>query len=82
MGVKSPPPRKPAVGFLQTQEVMNCGFLCLIRKSELSKHLGCAVPFWGVSLAEVGARAARSHQQRFLWRRDVPGRSVARSDPA
>lgn len=45
MGVKSPPPRKPAVGFLETKEVMNCVFSCLIRKSKLSECLGCAVPF-------------------------------------
>ena len=41
MGVKSPPPRKPAVGFLVMEEVMNGGFLCLTRKSELSMFMLC-----------------------------------------
>lgn len=54
MGVRSPPTRKPAVGFLEMRDVMNCGFPCLIRKSELSMFIFCRA-FLGCCISrEVG----------------------------
>lgn len=48
-GVRSPPTRKPAMGFLEMQDVTSCVFPCLTRKSELSTFtfghafLGCYI---------------------------------------
>lgn len=47
MGVRSPPMRKPAMGFLEMQDVRNCGFPCLIRKLSMfpfcHASLGCYI---------------------------------------
>lgn len=50
MGVRPPPTRKPAMGFVELQDVTNSGFPCLIRKSGLSMFTLCHA-FWGVILA-------------------------------
>lgn len=41
MGVRPPPTRKPAMGFVELQDVTNSGFPCLIRKSGLSMFTLC-----------------------------------------
>lgn len=41
MGVRSLPTSKPARRFLEMRDVTNCGFPCLIRKSDLSMFTFC-----------------------------------------
>lgn len=58
MGVRSPPTRKPAMGFLEMRDVIKCGFPCLIRKSELSMFTFC-LAFLGCYIREKWSRGCK-----------------------
>lgn len=56
--------KETCCGILENARVMSCGFLCLIRKSELGTC--CAVPFWAIGLAEVGGKRCKEPSASLL----------------
>lgn len=66
MGVRSPPTRKPAMEFLEMQDVTNCAFSCLIRKSELSRFIFCCA-FPGCYISREVGQGAVSCRVGMCW---------------